>query len=62
MPESEIEIESKENNITNPYSKRKIELREKHEKGIKVAKIKFFADKTKLMYLGNDEIEYWDYD
>lgn len=27
-----------------------------------VQKIKFFIDKPKLIYLGNDELEYWDYD
>lgn len=63
MAESEVEVESiSQQKITNPYTKRKIELREKHEKGIKVAKVKFFADKPKLMYLANDEIQYWDYD
>ena len=25
-------------------------------------KIKFFTDKTKLIYLGNQELEYWDFD
>lgn len=46
----------------NPYTRRKIELKNKHEKGIILEKVKFFFNKKKLMYLINTGLQYWDFD
>ena len=45
----------------NPSIKRKVELRDKYERGIVMSKSKFFGDKSKIFYLNNTDLEYWDY-